>query len=91
MKFCPECDNVLLIKRKGKAKNKKDRKKIVFCSSCGYEAPFDEEKDKREFVLAEKLEKTGKEKTTILLKTADSDKFTEEEREAYEWLFEGGE
>ncbi|MBD3186346.1 hypothetical protein GF325_05915 [Candidatus Bathyarchaeota archaeon] len=89
MLYCPKCDNILIIKRKGKAKDKKARKKVLFCPSCGYEAPF-EEKDKKAFVLAEKLEKTGKEKTAILLNGAVNDKLTEEEREAYEWLFEGG-
>ncbi|MHA1849566.1 MAG: hypothetical protein ACTSYS_00790 [Promethearchaeota archaeon] len=89
MKFCPECDNIMLVKRKGKSKNKNEQKKILYCPSCGYEAPFEEEKDKSAFVLTQKIEKTGKERTTVLFKKAEGGKLTDEEREAYEWMFEG--
>lgn len=88
MKFCPVCDNILFIKRKGKSKDKKNKKKYLVCNSCGYEAPFEEDKDKALYTLSQKIDHDGKDKTAILMTKAGGPKLTEEEREAYEWLFE---
>nr|MDO8119681.1 hypothetical protein [Candidatus Sigynarchaeota archaeon] len=97
MQFCPKCDNVLLIKKKkgkpvssGKKKSKKDESdvsKILYCSSCGFEAPFDEE-HKELYTLSVKLDHSQKDKTLVLGAGDEALKVSEEEREANEDFFQ---
>ncbi|MHA1998747.1 MAG: hypothetical protein ACTSU9_11545 [Promethearchaeota archaeon] len=88
-KFCPKCDNVLLVKKKkDKSKNGGEKKKMLFCSSCGYEMPFDSEKDKAAYTLKERLAKSSRDKTLIVLGAVDDGtSITEEIREANEEYF----
>ena len=90
MKFCPECENVMLIKAKtaeksrAKGKNAKPSKiKFLFCPSCGHEEPFDES-DKEKYALVHMIAHDGKDKTVILRDTIDKPVVTEEDREASE-------
>lgn len=89
LKFCPKCDNFLMVKRKGKSKDKKKNPKYLTCGSCGHEEPFEEEKDKDLYTLSEQIDHSN-DKTAILLTTVGKGKLTEEERDANEWLFESG-
>jgi len=47
MKFCPKCGNLMLPDRK---------RKVWVCRSCGYEEPFDEQKDREKTVIKQKVE-----------------------------------
>ena len=47
MKFCPKCGNLMLPDRK---------RKVWVCRSCGYEEPFDEEKDREKTRITQKVE-----------------------------------
>ncbi|MBD3185309.1 DNA-directed RNA polymerase subunit M [Candidatus Bathyarchaeota archaeon] len=86
MKFCPKCDNVLLIRRK---KDSKGKVKVLRCDSCGYEEPFgSSDEDKSSYTIKEKIQKTGKEKTMIVLGTMHKGSTVSEEmREAQEEYF----
>jgi len=88
MKFCEKCDNFMIVKAKGKSKDKKNRKLFLVCPSCGYEEPFHREKDKDLYVISQKIHHGSQDKTAILLTDTDNHKISEEEREANEWLFE---
>lgn len=95
MQFCPECENVLLVKKKKvkvAAKGKKktpteELQKFLYCASCGYEAPFEEE-NKRSYLLSVKIEHSEKDKTMVLEEPTQGLKISEEDREAQEDYFE---
>ena len=89
MKFCPVCDNILLVKRK-KTKGKKNtekQEKVLYCPSCGYEEKIKSKKDLEDYTLRQKIDRSAKDKTVILMTSVDSNKITEEEREANEDFF----
>ncbi|MHA1791783.1 MAG: hypothetical protein ACTSVI_04000 [Promethearchaeota archaeon] len=88
MKFCPKCDNILLVKKiTTKKKGKEKQEKYLYCSSCGYSEAFDKDKDSESYTIKEKIERSGKDKTVILLTSVDNGKITEDEREALEDFF----
>jgi DNA-directed RNA polymerase subunit M/transcription elongation factor TFIIS len=57
VQFCPKCDNVLLVKRKGKGK-------VLQCPSCGHEMPFKEE-HKKLYTMAKVIEHGAKDLTHV--------------------------
>ena len=91
MEFCPECDNILLSKKKkSESKGKKKSssgEKVVFCPSCGYERPMNPEETEK-YKLKQKIKHSPKDKTVILDKPVSATKFSEEEREAMEDFFQ---
>ncbi len=88
---------MLLIKKKkgkpvstGKKKSKKDESEIVkmlYCPSCGFEAPFDDE-HKKLYTLSVKLDHSQKDKTLVMESGDEALKVSEEEREANEDFFQ---
>ncbi len=92
MEFCPQCDNMLSVVRKGKNKEKKDRKKYWKCSSCGYERAYDDITDKGKAIIKETINRTNKDKTAIVLtSTTNGRNVGEDFRESEEWRFEQNE
>jgi DNA-directed RNA polymerase subunit M/transcription elongation factor TFIIS len=77
-------------KKSSKAKKTDDveDEKFLYCPSCGYEAPFEENAHKDLYTLSTKLDHSSKDKTVVLSENADTLKVTEEEREANEDLFQ---
>ena len=75
----------MLLTRKKKVKNSKETKKVLYCASCGYEAPFGEE-DKEKYTISMQIDH-AKDKTMVLLVKTGNDKISEEEREAHEEFF----
>nr|MDO8115084.1 hypothetical protein [Candidatus Sigynarchaeota archaeon] len=95
MEFCPKCENVLLVKKKKTKVTSKKKKseeeqmqKFLYCPSCGYEAPFEEETHKERYTLSVRLGHTEKDKTLVLDEPKKDIKITDEEREANEDLFQ---
>ena len=88
MEFCPECDNILLSKKRkseSKGKRKPSKQKVVYCPSCGYERPMNPE-DTENYKLKQRIKHSAKDKTVILLHESATDRrtVTEEDREAHE-------
>jgi DNA-directed RNA polymerase subunit M/transcription elongation factor TFIIS len=80
MQFCPNCDNVLLVRTKQK-------KKYLACT-CGYQVAFDKEFEDQ-YTITNKGA-AGSEALTLIVpaKVKDADKVTDEDREANDDLFE---
>ncbi|MHA1372626.1 MAG: hypothetical protein ACTSWN_15435 [Promethearchaeota archaeon] len=90
MKFCPVCDNFMLIKKVTNGKKSKETKRIFYCPSCNYEEPFDE-KDRDIYKIKEKIQHDGKDKTVVTVAAVvNGATVTEEDREANEDLFGRG-
>jgi DNA-directed RNA polymerase subunit M/transcription elongation factor TFIIS len=86
MKFCPKCENVLVIKRI--KKGKEAGQKQMECAACGYSEPFDENA-RESYTIRAPIKKTGKEKTLVIAsaKVEEPGMTTEEFRESNEWQF----
>ncbi|WP_297535323.1 transcription factor S [Thermococcus sp.] len=70
MKFCPKCGNLMLPDRK---------RKVWVCRVCGYEEPFDEEKDRAKTRITQKVEHKPDEEIVVIeqdVKTLPTTKVT---------------
>ncbi len=78
MKFCPDCDNIIL------PKNKK-----LYCKACDKEFDLDSKAD--DFKIVKKIKHDEKETAPIVVKeTLASAKISAQDRKAYEEFFELG-
>jgi len=76
MKFCPDCDNILI------PKNKK-----LYCKVCERYFSFDIEIG--EYTIVQKIKHDNMESTTIIVKEGiKMDKISSSDREAYEDFFQ---
>lgn len=75
MQFCPECENVMLVKRKGKTK-------VLQCPSCGHEMPFSEE-HKKLYTMAKVIEHGAKDLTHVAQEKTGP-VVTEDDRELFD-------
>ncbi len=76
MKYCPNCDN-LLIPRK---------KKKIYCNACNEEFTLNEN-DRQEWIIIKKINHLEKENDTIIIKQKYKEKITDKDRKAYEEFF----
>ncbi len=74
MQFCPKCENLMLVKDKKKGK-------ILQCTSCGYETPFDNNKHKELYTIVQTIKHGSKDKTHIIKKANRGPSVTEDDRE----------
>lgn len=84
MKFCEKCGNVLLPKK---------NKSVLFCKVCNKEISISDPKEdlteyKRRNQNKKKIETKKALKTAIIRENENKELITEEERDAYEDLFE---
>ncbi len=77
MSFCPNCDSLLLPKKKG-------NKKVLFCRVCEAEFPFKTEQDYR---IGHRKEPEAK-KTNAVIEEGVKRKISEGDREAFEDYFQ---
>lgn len=89
MEFCEKCDNFVTVRKK--RKNGKIVSKTIYCPSCGHEKPFVAEKSNGNFIIPQKIDHDGKDKTAILSRKISAITVSEEDREALECFFEGDE
>ncbi|MFX1410735.1 MAG: hypothetical protein ACFFA6_10300 [Promethearchaeota archaeon] len=76
MRFCPDCDNILI------PKNKK-----LYCKACDKE--FDLGKDQEEYKIIKTIRHDEKETAPIVVKeTLKGDRISGDDRKAYEDLFD---
>ena len=76
MKFCPDCDNILI------PKNKK-----LYCKAC--EKEFDLNPKTDPYNIVKKIKHDDKEATPIIIKeTLKEEKISDQDRKAYEDLFD---
>ncbi|MFX1317382.1 MAG: hypothetical protein ACFE9T_16085 [Promethearchaeota archaeon] len=76
MRFCPDCDNILI------PKNKK-----LYCKAC--EKEFNLEKGKEEYKIIKTIRHDEKETAPIVVKeTIKEDRISGDDRKAYEDLFD---
>jgi DNA-directed RNA polymerase subunit M len=76
MKFCPECDNILI------PKNKK-----LYCKAC--EKEFELDPKDNEYKIVKKIRHDEKESAPIIIKeTMKADRISGDDRKAYEDLFD---
>ncbi len=75
MQFCDKCDNIMLIKRKGKAK-------VLQCPSCGHQMPFNDE-HKKLYTIATVIEHGAKDMTHVAEETPGPT-VTDDDRELLE-------
>ena len=81
MKFCPQCEGLLLPKRNTDE---------LFCRVCN--KSFKPEKGQADYKMKSKIEKDRvRAKTAIVERPAHSQSISEEERRAFEDYFSGGE
>jgi len=59
----------------------KKKGKVLQCTSCGYEAPFDLEKHKELYTIVQTIEHGSKDKTHIIPKAKSGPSVTEDDRE----------
>ena len=80
MRFCPECDNILI-----------PRKKKLYCKACDKE--FDLASDqKKEYKIIKTIKHDEKESAPIIIKESiKGDKISGEDWKAYEEFFTSGE
>jgi DNA-directed RNA polymerase subunit M/transcription elongation factor TFIIS len=80
MRFCPECDNIL-IPKKGK----------LYCQAC--EKFFELGKDQKEYKISKKIRHDDREKSSRVLKKnlRNKSSISIEDRKAYEEFFTGSE
>lgn len=79
MRFCPECDNILI------PKNKK-----LYCKACNKE--FDLGKDQEDYKIIKTIKHDEKESAPIIVKESlRGNKISGEDRKAFEEFFSGGE
>ena len=80
MKFCPNCDNILI-----------PRKKKLYCKACDKE--FDLNSDElEEYKIIKTINHDEKEIAPIIIKEGiKGDKISGEDRKAFEEFFTGGE
>ncbi|MEX2681290.1 MAG: hypothetical protein Q6373_006800 [Candidatus Sigynarchaeota archaeon] len=75
MQFCEKCDNVMLIRKKGKAK-------VLQCPSCGHQMPFDDE-HKKLYTISTVIEHGAKDMTHVA-EEVTGPSVTEDDRELIE-------
>ena len=78
MRFCPECDNILI-----------PRKKKLYCKAC--EKEFELEK-KDDYKIVKKIKHDEKESAPIIIKDRNlGERISGEDRKAFEEYFTGSE
>ena len=79
MRFCPNCDNILI------PKNKK-----LYCKACNQE--FELDKETEEYKIVKKIKHDEKESAPIVIKEVmKNDRISAQDRKAYEEFFGSGE
>ena len=80
MKFCPDCDNILI-----------PRSKKLFCKACGVEFELNGT-DSEEYKIIKTIPHDEKEIAPIIIKDGlKGEKISEQDRKAFEEFFSGGE
>lgn len=81
MRFCPECDN-LLIPQKGR----------LYCKACEKEFKFNGTADQEEYKIVKKIRHEDDENVPpVVIKSKANEKISLEDRKAYEEFFSGSE
>ncbi|MFO7795169.1 MAG: hypothetical protein ACQERB_11150 [Promethearchaeati archaeon] len=78
MRFCPNCDNILI---------PKDKK--LYCKAC--DQYFEFSKDENDYKIIKKIRHDDKEISPIVIKESKADRISIEDRKAYEEFFTGSE
>jgi len=78
VRFCPNCDNILI---------PKDKK--LYCKAC--DQYFELGKDERDYKIIKKIKHDDKETSPIVIKESKADRISIEDRKAYEEFFTGSE
>jgi DNA-directed RNA polymerase subunit M/transcription elongation factor TFIIS len=79
MRFCPNCENILI------PKNKK-----LYCKACNQE--FELDKETEEYKIVKKIRHDEKESAPIVVKEVlKNDRISAQDRKAYEEFFGSGE
>ena len=79
MKFCPNCENILL-----------PRNKKLYCKACNEE--FELDKETEEYKIIKKIKHDEKESAPIIIKEGiKNDRISAQDRKAYEEFFGSGE
>jgi len=80
LRFCPECNNLLV-----------PRKKKLYCKDCDKEFDLDSD-EKKEFKIIKTIKHDEKESAPIIVKESlRGNKISGEDRKAFEEFFSGGE
>ncbi len=80
MRFCPDCDNIMI-----------PRKKKLYCKACDVEFDLDPKKQE-EYKIVKTIKHDEKEIAPIIIKEGlKGDKISDQDRKAYEEFFSGGE
>jgi len=78
VRFCPDCDNILI---------PKDKK--LYCKAC--DQYFEFGKDEHDYKIIKKIRHDDKEISPIVIKQSKADRISIEDRKAYEEFFTGSE
>ena len=80
MRFCPDCDNILI-----------PRKKKLYCKACDKEFNLDSN-EQDEYKIVKTIKHDEKEIAPIIIKEGlKGDKISDQDRKAYEEFFSSGE
>lgn len=80
MRFCPDCDNILI-----------PRKKKLYCKACDVEFDLDTNQQD-EYKIVKTIKHDEKEIAPIIIKEGlKGDKISDQDRKAYEEFFSSGE
>lgn len=80
MRFCPDCDNILI-----------PRKKKLYCKACDKEFDLDSNQQD-EYKIIKTIRHDEKEIAPIIIKEGlKGDKISDQDRKAYEEFFKGSE
>jgi DNA-directed RNA polymerase subunit M/transcription elongation factor TFIIS len=79
MRFCPNCDNILI-----------PRNKKLYCKACNQE--FELDKETEEYKIVKKIKHDEKESAPIVVKEVmKNDRISAQDRKAFEEFFSGSE
>ena len=77
MKFCPECDNILI-----------PRKKMLYCAACDTERPLKTKDGTEEYIIVKHIKHESGEALPIIVKNGlKSSKISAQDRKAHEEFF----
>ncbi|MBD3337815.1 MAG: hypothetical protein GF353_01815 [Candidatus Lokiarchaeota archaeon] len=81
MRFCPNCDNILI-----------PRKKKLYCKACDEEFDFEDLNEQNEYKIVKKIKHNESEAAPIIIKEGlKGDRISGEDRKAFEEFFTGSE